>query len=106
MMGDFDSDQLETDLSSICSVTYGGEAFRAGGGAVTYYGVFAQTRSVYEFLPTGHAADDSLTLVFNRGALTPAVNMTIYRAFDGQTRRIVNARPDLQAWECDLENIR
>lgn len=105
-MADFDLTQLETDLSGICSPTYGGEAFTYAGGSTTFYGVFNQTRSVYDFMPTGHAADDSLTLVFNRGALTPSVNATVFRAFDGVTRRIINARPDLQAWECDLENIR
>ena len=105
-MADFDSAQLETDLSSICSLTYGGESFRYAGGATTYSGVFAQNQSVYDFMPTGHAADDSVRLVFSRGVLTPSVNVTVYRVGTDRTYRITQARPDIQAWECDLQDVR
>lgn len=99
-MPDFDPTQLETDLGAICSPSYGGEVFRAGG--VSCYGVFNQTDQNYGFELTGTRTDASMTLVFNRGAFTPTINGLVFRPFDSTTYRITEIKPDLQAFECTL----
>lgn len=105
-MGDWDSDDLQADLNDITSPTYGGEAFRYAGGATTYYGVFGQTDLRFGFSPVGHSEDDVNGLVFTRGSITPAVNVTIYRIAEAATYRIISRKFDLAAWEVSLEKPR
>lgn len=74
---------------------------------VTYYGTFAQTDAAYGFRALGHTDDASLVLVFDRlQGYAPQPNHEIYRPFDSTTYRIIDVRPDLQAYECDLRKTR
>jgi hypothetical protein len=102
-MADFDLAQLNTDWGAVCSVTYAGEAFLYAGGATTIYGVFTEQDADLTFELSGRDNDKRVGLHFNRGALTPAVDVTIYRFFDSTTYRIIKADPDLAGWICQLK---
>ena len=103
-MADFDLTQIDTDLASICSVSYAGEAFLYSGGATTLYGVFdAQQTSELTFELDGRHDDRTIALHFNRTAVTPVEDVTIYRFFDATTYRIINADQDIQGWTCQLK---
>lgn len=102
-MADFDLTQINTDLGNICSPTYGGEAVLYAGGAATIYGVFAPQDSNLTFELDGRHDDRTTIVHFNRSAVTPVEDATIYRFFDSTTYRIINADQDIQGWICQLK---
>jgi hypothetical protein len=73
------------------------------GGATTLYGVFAVQESELTFELDGRHDDRKTTVHFNRTAVTPVEDVTIYRFFDATTYRIINADQDIQGWVCQLK---